>query len=233
MNGGIPVSRFATGVGVSVGLKGKHISGPPKVLSSNQPVSLYGKGSVASSEGARMSGETKRSWKDRILGELRTLSLTVLYLWILLSGFALHREIILAHFEISYSEKFGFALLNAVILAKFMWLADLLHAGKQAAGRPLAHQIIWNSAIFSVILLACHIIEELLIGLWHGRSAVQSLPWNNGTTMHEIFATGIMMFVVLIPFFFTRGLSEMLGKDEVKKLLLNVVPKSGALPAKN
>jgi len=83
-----------------------------------------------------MSTEIKRSWKDRILGELRTLSLTVLYLWILLSVFALHREIILPHFEISYSQKFGFALLNAVILAKFMWLADLLHAGKQWNPRP-------------------------------------------------------------------------------------------------
>jgi hypothetical protein len=178
-----------------------------------------------------MSPATKRNWKDRIRGEARTLSLTVLYLWILLSVFALHREIILAHFEISYSEKFGFALLNALILAKFMWLGDLLHAGKKAADRPLAYRIVWNSAIFSAILLVCHIVEELLIGLWHGRSAVQSLPWNNGTTTHEIFAAGIMMFVVLIPFFFTRGLIEMLGKDEVKKLLLNAVPKSGALPA--
>jgi len=51
--------------------------------------------------------------------------------------------------------------------------------------------------------------------------------------MHEIFATGIMMFVVLIPFFSTRGLIEKLGKDEVKKLLLNAVPKSSAVPANN
>src|SRR5215471_11200698 len=50
---------------------------------------------------------------------------------------------------------------------------------------------------------------------------------------HEIFATWIMMFVVLIPFFFTRGVIEMLGKDEAKRLLVNAVPKSGPLPAKN
>ena len=62
---------------------------------------------------------------------------------------------------------------------------------------------------------------------------MQSLPGNNETTMHEIFATGIMMFVVLIPFFSTRGLIEKLGKDEVKKLLLNAVPKSSAVPANN
>jgi len=36
-----------------------------------------------------------------------------------LSVFALHRKIILAHFEISYPEKFGFALLNALISPRF------------------------------------------------------------------------------------------------------------------
>jgi hypothetical protein len=30
----------------------------------------------------------------------------------------------------------------------------------------------------------------------------------------------LLMFVVLIPFFFTKGLIEILGKDEIKRLLL-------------
>ena len=55
----------------------------------------------------------------------------------------------------------------------------------------------------------------------------------NSDSASSPFATGIVMFVVLIPFFFTRGLIEMLGKDEVKKLLLDAVPKSSALSAKN
>jgi len=30
----------------------------------------------------------------------------------------------------------------------------------------------------------------------------------------------LLMFVVLVPFFFAKGLIEILGKDEIKRLLL-------------
>ena len=32
--------------------------------------------------------------------------------------------------------------------------------------------------------------------------------------------TMLLVFVVLIPFFFAKGLIEILGKDEIKRLLL-------------
>ena len=81
-----------------------------------------------------MVQEEKPGWKKRIVDELRKLSITVIYIWVLLSVFALFREIILANYRINYSAKFGFALINALILAKFMWLGEILHAGKRAAG---------------------------------------------------------------------------------------------------
>ena len=77
--------------------------------------------------------EGKAGWKKRAFGELRKLSITVIYIWVLLSVFALHREIILRSYHINYPAKFGFAFINAVILAKFMWLGEILHAGKKAA----------------------------------------------------------------------------------------------------
>ena len=69
-----------------------------------------------------MMHEEKPGWKKRALDELRKLSITVIYIWVLLGVFTLHREIVLANYHINYSAKFGFAFINAVILAKFMWL---------------------------------------------------------------------------------------------------------------
>ena len=69
-----------------------------------------------------MMQEVQPGWKKRIVGELRKLAIAVIYIWVLLSVFGLYREIILANYRINYSVKFGFALINAVILAKFMWL---------------------------------------------------------------------------------------------------------------
>ena len=167
--------------------------------------------------------EEKPGWKKRALDELRKLSITVIYIWVLLSVFTLHREIILANYHINYSAKFGFAFINAVILAKFMWLGEILHAGKRSVGKALLYSMLWNSALFAVILLVCHLLEEALVKVWHGQPFASSVS-ETVAEPKSIFATMLLMFVVLIPFFFAKGLIEILGKDEIKRLLLKAHP---------
>src|SRR6267142_1002661 len=166
-----------------------------------------------------MMHEEKPSRKKRALDELRKLSITVVYIWVLLSVFTLHREIILANYHINYSEKFGFAFINAVILAKFMWLGEILHAGKKAAGKGLLYSMLWNSALFTVILMVCHLLEEALVKVWRGQSFAASFS-EMVADPRGVFATMLLMFVALIPFFFAKGVIEILGKDEIKRLLL-------------
>ena len=166
-----------------------------------------------------MIDEEKPGWKRRALYELRKFSITVIYIWLLLSVFTLHREIILANYHINYSAKFGFAFINAVILAKFMWLGEILHAGKKAARNTLLYSTLRNAALFAVILIVCHLLEEAFLKVWHGRSFAASFS-ETVANPRDIFATMLLMFVVLIPFFFAEGLLEILGKDEIKRLLL-------------
>ena len=166
-----------------------------------------------------MMHEEKPSRKKRALDELRKLSITVVYIWVFLSVLTLHREIILANYHINYSAKFGFAFINAVILAKFMWLGEILHAGKKAAGKALLYSTLWNSALFTVILMVCHLLEEALVKVWRGQSFAASFS-ETVADPRGVFATILLMFVALIPFFFAKGLIEILGKDEIKRLLL-------------
>ena len=161
----------------------------------------------------------KAGWKKRAFDELRKLSITVIYIWVLLSVFALHREIILRSYHIDYSAKVGFAFINAVILAKFMWLGEILHAGKKAAGKALLHSTLWNAALFAVILMIFRLLEEALVKVWHGSSIAASFS-EAVRDPRDIFASLLLVFVVLIPFFFAKGLIEILGKDEIKRLLL-------------
>ena len=166
-----------------------------------------------------MMHEEKPGWKERAFDELRKLSITVIYIWVFLSVFALHREIILRSYNINYPEKFGFAFINAVILAKFMWLGEILHAGKRAAGKALLYSTLWNAALFTVILMVCHLLEEALVKVWHGHPFAASFS-EVVADPRDIFASLLFVFVVLIPFFFAKGLIEILGKDEIKRLLL-------------
>ena len=168
--------------------------------------------------------EAKTGWKKRAFEELRKLSITVIYIWVLLSVFTLHREIILANYHIKYSAKFGFAFINAVILAKFMWLGEVQHAGKKAAGKALLYSTLWKAALFTVILMICHLLEEALVKVWHGHSFAASFS-EGIADPRDILATMLLVFVVLIPFFFAKGLIEILGKDEIKRLLLTAQTK--------
>jgi len=179
-----------------------------------------------------MVQEEKPGWKKRVIDELRKLSITVIYIWILLIVFALYRGIILANYNINYTTKFGFAFINALILAKFMWLGEILQAGKKAARKVLLYSTLWNSAIFAVILLVCHFLEETLLKLWHGETIAQSFS-ETVKDPRDMIATALVVFVVLVPFFFAKGLIELLGVDEVKRLLLSGRPKDSAQPAKN
>ena len=122
-------------------------------------------------------------------------------------------------YHIDYSAKVGFAFINAVILAKFMWLGEILHAGKKAAGKALLHSTLWNAALFAVILTVCHLLEEALLKVWHGSSFAASFS-EALADPRDIFATMLLMFLVLVPFFFAKGLIEILGKDEIKRMLL-------------
>jgi hypothetical protein len=179
-----------------------------------------------------MSTGEKRSWKERLLEELRKLSITVIYIWVLLSLFVLHRAVILADYHIKYSIKFGFALVNALILAKFVLIAEAVHAGERAASKPLWYSILFKSAVFSVILMACHILEEVLVQMWHGNSLAQCLSEISGATLNEIFSLGIIMFVVLIPFFATKEIIRALGEDEFNSLIFSRRTNTGTLPSK-
>jgi hypothetical protein len=96
-----------------------------------------------------------------------------------------------------------------------MWLGEILHAGTKATRKALLYSMLWNSALFTVILMVCHLLEEALVKVWHGQSFAASFS-ETVADPRDVFATMLLIFVVLIPFFFAKGLIE----DEIKRLLL-------------
>jgi hypothetical protein len=179
-----------------------------------------------------MANNRKLGWKERLLDEAKKLSVTVAYLWIVLSLFVLYRIVILAQYKIDYSWKLGFAFINALILAKFMLIADALRAGERFKTKPLLYSVLFRSAVFAVILMVCHVLEELLVSAWHGKSIVQSLSEMNGATLNQICFEEIIMFVVLIPFFATRELNQVLGEGTLLSLFVGPRPKAVTLQSK-
>jgi len=88
----------------------------------------------------------------------------------------------------------------------------------------------FKSAVFAVILLCFHIIEETLIGVLHGNALSQSIPEIGGGTLQGILMVGIIMFVVLMPFFAFRELGRAIGAEQLRSLLFGGETEAGAAP---
>jgi uncharacterized protein (DUF1810 family) len=166
--------------------------------------------------------------KTGAIDETRKLFGIFIYLWVLLSLFSLHKALVLNDERLIYHQ--GFAIINALALAKVVLVAEFFHIGDRLKSRPLIYPIMLKSAVFAVILMCFHIIEEMLIGLWHGKTLSQSIPNMGGGTLQGILMVGIIMFVVLMPFFAFRELDRAIGTEQLHSLLFGDKTKAGAAP---
>jgi hypothetical protein len=62
--------------------------------------------------------------------------------------------------------------------------------------------------------------EEIVIGLWKGKTVAESIPKIGGGSPFGIVIAGLIFTVALIPFFAFRELSRVLGKGVLETLLL-------------
>jgi hypothetical protein len=99
-------------------------------------------------------------------------------------------------------------------------IADALHAGKRVHGRSMVATVCLKSGLFAIILLCFNTVEEVLVGLLHGKTLVASMPDFAGGGAEGELLVGIMMFVVLIPFFGFTELRQTIGKEQFDALIL-------------
>ncbi len=160
--------------------------------------------------------EPKRNLKQRAYRGLREFLAISCYLWLVFSLFVLYRAVLM-------SERFsliahGTALLNALALGKVMLLAQDLHFAERFRGKPLIYPTLFKSAAFAVVLGCFKVLEEIGIGLYHGKSAAQSIAEVGGGTLNGILALMAILAVLLTPFFAFTELRRVFGREKLVRL---------------
>jgi hypothetical protein len=112
----------------------------------------------------------------------------------LLGLFAVHKSIILNEQKFFFHQ--GFALINALLLAKVMFTAELFHVADNLTDKPLIYPIVFKSAVFSIILIGFYIIEEVIMGMWRGKTFSDSIPAVGGGSLEGTLVVGMIMFIV-------------------------------------
>ena len=164
--------------------------------------------------------------KKEAIDESKELLKIFLYLWVLLSLFSLHKALIFNEDILTYQQ--GFAIINALALGKVILIAQGLHVGDRYKNKPLIYPILLKAAIFSAILLIFHVIEETLIGKWHGKTLAESVPSFGDGSLQAIVMTVLILFVALIPFFGFMELERVIGAQTLHSLLFGAKTPPGS-----
>jgi predicted ABC-type sugar transport system permease subunit len=177
-----------------------------------------------------MSSQPTRNVKERAVTELKKFVGIAFYLWVLFSLFEIHRYAVLREFNVSSLSgyKIGFAAINALIMGKVILVGEALHVGEQLSEKRLIFSVLFKSAAFALLVVCFDIVEEVIVGLIHGKSIAASIPKLGGGGLEGMVLFGIMAFVVLIPFFLFTEVQQVVGKDKFQSILFHERSKADA-----
>jgi hypothetical protein len=159
----------------------------------------------------------KRNLKERILDSIKTFTQMFLYLWLVFGLLAIHELIILSQHQIDYKSH-GLAVVNALVFAKVMLVADDLRLGNRFNDKPLIYPVLLKSLLFAMALICFHIAEHVLIGMWHGRGVAESFSEIGANKLRGMVSISVIATVALIPYFVLREIGRVIGRDKLWSL---------------
>jgi hypothetical protein len=161
-------------------------------------------------------GEPTRTLKQKAYQGLKDYIAISFYLWLVFSLFVLYRAVLLSE-RISIVAH-GEALINALALGKVMLVAQELHFAEKFKDKPLIYATLFKSVAFALILGCFKILEEICVGLFHRKSAGQSIAEVGGGTLNGILAMMAILAVLLVPFFAFTELRGIFGREKLAGL---------------
>lgn len=141
------------------------------------------------------------------------------YLYVCFGSVLLYKATILKGAGIEYAA-FGIAIVKALILGKFLLMLHALRIGERGAGgSTVLANILKKSVLFALLLIVMTVIEEMIVGYFHGRPIREVLHELAGGTLPSAFATAELLLLILIPYFGFREIGASLGDGGLARLL--------------
>jgi hypothetical protein len=161
-----------------------------------------------------------KALKQKAVHEFKELIFISVYLFVFLWLFLVYKSMILRGGQEMSFTTHGLALINALVLAKFMLVARALRPARNADNAPLIYPTLLWSAIFAIFLLICKILEEVIAGHFHGKSFGESIAELSGGSWKPLVIWAAILFVVLIPLTAFGELERVVGEEKLRALFL-------------
>jgi hypothetical protein len=171
--------------------------------------------SVNGAEAAKHAGV-----KERVREEFRNFWIITLYLAVFFGSFTVYRRLILAEFGVSYLH-YGFALVEALIIAKVILIGDAFGLGRRFEDRPLIYSVVFKSVLFGLFVMLFGVLEHVIEGLFHKKGASDILHGMMEIGIYELLARVVMLIIAFVPFFAFWELRRVLGPRKLSALFFS------------
>jgi len=155
---------------------------------------------------------SKSAVREKVTSELKDLFYLTAYLFVAFAALTFYKSAALEARGI-YWVPWGFAIVKALVSAKFILIGQAFHVGEGGGNRPLSWQTLHKSAVFLILVAGLTVIEEAIVGAIHGKGLVQSISEIGGGTTEQLIATAVIMFLLFLPLFAFGALGEVMGKN--------------------
>jgi hypothetical protein len=158
--------------------------------------------------------------KQKTIHELWELAWIFLYLAFFFCSLELYSVLLLRDFHVKYLN-FGFAVINALVVAKIILLGEYAKLGRKYEERPLIQSAAYKALLFVLLVFAFHLVEELVKRFLHTGHFAGAF---SETHMNDIVGRGVVVFCTFLPLFAFREARRVLGEQR----FLDLFFRSGA-----
>ncbi len=152
-----------------------------------------------------------------------------LYLAFFFCAVVTNQRLLLNEYHISYFS-YGTALINAAVIAKVILIGEYAHLGRRQETKPLVLVALYKAFLFSLLVFAFHIVEEVIKLTVHGENMVAAL---HHIRIDLLLSHCVVVFGAFIPLFAFRELQRVLGEETFRALFFRpgAVSKSDIKPS--
>ena len=155
--------------------------------------------------------------KGRVHHGLIEYGINVVYLTLVFTVFMEYRRLILAAYDITYTN-YGVALVKSLILGKVVMIMGVFRLGRRVEGKPLIYPTLYKAVVLSLLVVVFTLLGHVITGLMGGEGLTGGLRDLSEKGSRVLLADGLVLFVTFLPFFAVKELGRVLGRERVGTL---------------
>jgi hypothetical protein len=154
--------------------------------------------------------------KQKIKHELKEMLALFLYLAFFFCALVTYKMLLLAQYNVEEYWNFAAALITAAVVTKVILIGEYARLGRRFEHKRLLLSAMWKAFIFSLLVFAFHVAEEIIKGLIHGTDIAQTA---SELRFDQFASRWIIVFVTFVPLFAFREIRRVIGEEEFQTIV--------------